>query len=125
METYFIYKHKKIINQRKLQISEVFSGYYILFVYLVFIVALFGFMLNFKYKDLFTINIQGFLFRNWFFNINIILIAIGYIYYRKNTNHEDLNIISFNPRHTILHVSIILGGITMISLKSRLNLDLS
>lgn len=125
VDTYFIYKHKKISDQSKLQISEVFSGYFILFVYLIFIVALFGFMLNFKYNDLFTINIQVFLFRNWFFNINIILFAIEYIYYRKNTNNEVLSIKSFNPRHIILHVSIILGGIISMFLKNRLNLDIS
>jgi len=85
-----------------------------LFVYLVFIVVLFGFMLNWGNLELLQLNFKTMLFRNLFFNINLILFA-GEIILYYYLNRKDLifsdNIQAFSSNHIILHISIILGAL--------------
>jgi len=83
-------------------------------VYLVFIVVLFGFMLNWGNLDLLRLNFRTMLFKNVFFNINLILFAAEIILYYYLNRKEMIfseNIQIFSRNHLILHISILLGAL--------------
>src|SRR5690606_9083771 len=63
------------------------------------------------------------IFRNWFFNVNMLLFTLEYIYFRNQADNSNLELIPFNPRHTILHISILLGGFIQLALAPRLDLE--
>jgi len=87
------------------------GNFFILFVYVVFIILLFGFMLNWGNLHLMSINLQTLFFRNWSFNTNLMLFAVQYFLYRKNTGTRDFDLKIFNRNHIILHVSVITGAL--------------
>jgi len=84
---------------------------FILFIYVVFIILLFGFMLNWDNLHLMSINMQTLFFRNWSFNANLMLFAVQYFLYCKNTGTQAPDLKIFNRNHIILHVSIITGAL--------------
>lgn len=100
-------------------LHEITGNCFILFIYIVFIVVLFGFMLNWDNYRLTAINLQTLLFRNLYFNINILLFTAQYIFYRKTVGSKGLNLAIFNRNHIILHVSIIVGALIQLSVVKR------
>ncbi|OJU74733.1 MAG: hypothetical protein BGO09_08245 [Bacteroidetes bacterium 47-18] len=92
-------------------IKDWYGNFFILFVYVIFIILLFGFMLNWGNLPLMSINMQTLFFRNWSFNINLVLFAVQYFLYRKHTGTQDFDLKIFNRNHIILHVSIITGAL--------------
>lgn len=118
-----VLRQKKTIAEKWLFLKMSFASFFILWIYFVFIVLLFGFMLNWKNSDLLGDNIRVLMFRNWFFNINILLFLAEYIYFRKQTDNTGLEIYPFNRRHMILHISIILGALIQLAIVPRLEID--
>lgn len=92
-------------------IKDLWGNFFILFVYVVFIILLFGFMLNWGNLQLMAINIQTLFFRNWSFNANLMLFAVQYFLYRRNAGTQDFDLKIFNRNHIILHISIIAGAL--------------
>lgn len=107
------------INVLRLSIAN----FFLLFVYLVFIVVLFGFMLNWSDSERMGQNILVVIFRNWYFNLNILLFGLEYIYYRNQTDNSNLELQPFNRRHIILHISIILGAFMQMAIAPRLHIE--
>lgn len=103
-------------------LENALSCFFLLFVYLVFIIVLFGIFLGFQDKNQLLINLEVVLFRNWTFNINLIVFLIGYIAYRRFNPDDFQNLHAFNPRHILLHISIILGGLIQFMLVPRLEI---
>ncbi|MFB2120559.1 DUF6498-containing protein [Parapedobacter sp. 2B3] len=114
---------RKTIKEKFDFIKISFGSFFILFVYVVFIVLLFGFMLNWNNRELLGQNILVIMFRNWYFNINMILFLAQYIYFRKQTDNTNLQMPLFSRRHIILHVSIILGALIQLAIVPRFNLE--
>lgn len=92
-------------------IKDWFGNFFILLVYVIFVILLFGFMLNWGNRHSMSINVQTLFFRNWSFNTNLILFAVPYFLYRKHTGTQDFDVKIFNRNHIILHVSIIAGAL--------------
>lgn len=88
-------------------------------IYLVFIVLLFGFMLNWKNRELLFTNMQTLLFRNLYFNLNILLFIFQYALYRKSAGKKDLDIAILSKGHIILHISIIVGALIQMGFVKR------
>ncbi len=106
---YLFFQQKRIWG--KLQFLQLaFGSFFILFIYVVFILLLFGFMLNRDNGKLLGNNILVLMFRNWLFNINLLLFSAEYIYLRANADNRNLQLVIFNRRHIILHISILLGA---------------
>ncbi len=74
---------------------------FFLWIYFVFIVLLFGFMLNWENSDLLGDNLLGLMFRNWYFNSNILLFLGEYIYFRKTIGNAGRVLWLFNRKHII------------------------
>lgn len=103
-------KTKNFINSAKL----VSSSFFLMFIYFVFIIVLFGFVFAFRNEDLIMLNFQVFFFRNTTFNLNILLMLIFAVLHfnsEKNIFYANQNFGVFSNRMLILHVSIILGAV--------------
>lgn len=88
-----------------------FSPFFILFIYFVFIVVVFGVMLNWGVQEVIKQNILILFFKNWYFNTNIILFTLQYFILRKHIPAQPPEASIFNSRHIVLHISIILGAL--------------
>ena len=114
---------KKTIREKFDFIKISFGSFFILFIYVVFIVVVFGFMLNWNNRELLGQNILVLMFRNWYFNINMFLFLGQYIYFRNQSNNSQLQMPLFSKRHIILHISIILGALMQLAIVPRLNIE--
>lgn len=123
VDFFVIIQQKRTIVEKWLCLKMSFGSFFILWIYFVFIVLLFGFMLNWKKSDLLGDNLLVLMFRNWYFNINIILFLSEYIYFRKQADNTALEIYPFNRRHIILHISIILGAVIQLAIVPRLEIE--
>ena len=101
---YLIWK-KKTIREKFDFIKISFGSFFILFIYVVFIVLLFGFMLNWGNRDLIGKNI------------------LVLMYFRSRADNTDLQMPLFSRRHIILHISIILGAFVQLAIAPKLNLE--
>lgn len=100
-------------SSTKFAANEFLGSLFMLFIYFIFIIVLFGFMLNWGTINLFALNMEVLLFRNLFFNLSILFFALEYVLFIK-TNPKEVRIEdvkSFNVRHIILHISIVVGGL--------------
>lgn len=116
----FLVSKKQTIQEKWFFAKLSFGSFFILFIYFVFIVVLFGFMLNWRNSDLVINNVLVLFFKNWYFNVNILLFLAEYIYFRAQTDNSKLQV--FNQRHIILHVSIILGGVMFMVVLPKINI---
>jgi hypothetical protein len=119
----YLFGKKKGVTEKFDFIKISFGSFFILFIYVIFIVVLFGFMLNWDNRELLGQNILVLLFRNWYFNINMILFLAEYIYFRSKADNPNLQIPLFSKRHIILHVSIILGALMQLAVVPHFNLE--
>ena len=95
-------------------IAVFFMSLFPMTIYFVFIIVLFGFMLNWNNWELMALNFETFLFRNIYFNISLFFFlaeSVFFSYLNRKTFDFSENVQAFNPRHLILHISIILGAI--------------
>jgi hypothetical protein len=118
----FLVSKKQTIQEKWFFAKLSFGSFFILFIYFVFIVVLFGFMLNWRNSDLFISNVLVLFFKNWYFNVNILLFLAEYIYFRAQADNSNLQLQVFNQRHIILHVSIILGGVMFMVVLPKINI---
>lgn len=109
-DTLYAYKNGKE-NGKKPHLAEIGGGIFLLFIYLVFIVLLFGFMLNRDNTELLIVNMRTLMLRNLGFNLNIMFFIVQYTLYRISVGTKGLEITIFNKNHIILHISIILGAL--------------
>lgn len=111
----YVRKHKnELMNMEvsnNINLTSIGAIVFVMFIYFVFIVVLFGFVLGLNNKQEMYINIKTFVFKNWFFNLNLVAFAFAYSRYRWEAKQDNLVLAAFNKRHIILHVSIILGAI--------------
>jgi len=82
-------------------------------IYFVFIVVFFGIIANWGNKDITFINVEVFLFQNWFFNANLLIVLFERIYVHLIKQPVVISAGSFTPNMIVLHISIIIGGILM------------
>lgn len=100
-----------------------FTNGFLLFIYLVFIIVLLGFMLNWGNSNALAINLTTLIFRNIYFNLNIILFFGVLLYTNRFPKETSIKLEVFNRRHILLHISIILGALIQLSILPRLNVD--
>ncbi len=95
----------------KTQGQSLLGAFFMLGIYLIFLVVFFGLMANWDNKHILFINIEVLLFRNWFFNINLIFILINQIGYRRSIQQVLPIDGPFTPNMIVLHISIIVGAV--------------
>ena len=104
------YKHKDNADPTVLA-NPLGARLFLLFVYFVFIVALFGVMSSWGNIHQMRINLLVFLFRDVLFNINLIGIVLNEWWLRQKMDgvrHHFYN--PFSGRMMVMHISIIVGG---------------
>lgn len=97
------------IQNRPAYISSLKSRFFMLMVYVVFIVILFGLVINWNDNDLVLINLQVLFFQNSLFNFSLMTFLLRELYlYRYSPQPTDsYHIISTGI--ITLHLSVILG----------------
>jgi len=95
------------------ELKEYFKGnFFLLFLYLFFIIIIYGLILNFNNNDLIILNFQVMFFKSWSFNLNLIVILISAVFFTKlDSDDVTSNIPVFSANNIILHISIILGAL--------------
>lgn len=85
---------------------------FLLFIYFVFIVILFGVIMNFDNSSLLQTNMIVLFFHNWSFNFNLIVFLITAVFFDKYYKDDVRNFTNaFFPRNIVLHLSIIIGAL--------------
>ncbi len=83
--------------------------FFLLGVYFIFIVVLFGIIIDWKQMELIGLNYATFFFKNMYFNFSLLtLIAREIYYYQSNNNLKQAKSVTSNGI-IILHISIVLG----------------
>lgn len=93
--------------------KESLAGLFPLFIYFVFIIVFFAFMANWDNNKLLIVNIRILMFKNIYFNLNLLYIAIIRIYMLVNKQIQPQTSKIFTGNMMVLHISIILGAFAM------------
>lgn len=117
-------RSKQRINlSEKITFLNFLGSFFLLFIYFVFIVVLFCFITNWAQKGLLIKNFNILAFRNIYFNCSLVFFALSFLYQRWNSENNTIITSAFNPRHIILHISIILGGMIQFMIVKKYNID--
>ena len=79
VDSAIILKRAQGISAKFNFLRTIFPNFFVLKIYLVFIIVLFGFMLNLKQTDIMIDNMSFFFFQNWYFYIYILLFFVEYV----------------------------------------------
>ncbi len=107
-----LFKHwsKKYSLEKPIQHGFNTSGrFFFLFVYLVFIIVFFGFMIDWKNKDMVGLNLEVFMFMNPLFNFSLLSFLLREIYLYRHTEENRKTHHMLSNGIITLHISIILG----------------
>jgi hypothetical protein len=114
------YYRKKDNTGTTILSSPLSARLFLLFIYFVFIVVLFGVMSSWGNTPQMRINLLVFLFRDWFFNINLIGILLNEWWLRQNTSVVRHNFDNpFSGRMMVMHIAIIAGGFVTVFANNR------
>jgi hypothetical protein len=91
---------------------SIFGPLFMMAIYFVFIVVFFGVIASWGNEEVTMVNMGILFFQNWFFNVNLIIVAFEQVLFRGQAT-SSLGIGPFTPPILVLHISIILGGILM------------
>lgn len=95
--------------------SKIAGNFFFLGIYFIFIVILFGMVLQHENNEIILLNFQVLAFQNWYFNANALYFVASYIFklYRDRTSVEAIDSESgmLNISFILLHLSIILGAL--------------
>lgn len=94
---------------------------FMMVIYLLFIVVVFGFIIGFKPMDTFIFNAETVMFKNEYFVVNIILFVLSMFLIDKRQRQEEIDVSPFSVRMIVLHISIILGAFIGLFLLFRVN----
>ncbi len=101
-----VYKRKRPTDAHAMnRVGPIFM----MFVYIIFIIVFFGGIAVWRNRDLLDLNIETFLFKNFYFNLNLLFILVELIY--RNVQEKNRMAIKYgiSSNMVVLHVSIILG----------------
>lgn len=123
VDSMYLLNRRKKLREKMAFVKASSGNFFILYVYLIFIIVLFGLMLNWNNHELLGKNVLVLMFRNVYFNTNILLFLAEYAYFRSKTDNKELQLHIFNRRHIILHISIIVGAFIQLAFIPNYNID--
>ena len=95
------------------------SSLFMMGIYFVFIIVIFGFMANWGNDNMMIVNFQIMLFQNWFFNLNLLVVLVELVTSSRAKNNDILQKGVFSSSMLVLHISIILGATMMFFIVKR------
>lgn len=122
-DSFLIFKKRKDDSSSKAEGSQIFGSYFLMFIYFIFIVVIFGFITASKESNMIFENMRVLFFGNVFFNLNILFFIIEYYFHVKNNKTYTPKVSTFNSRHIILHVSIIIGAFIQMFFLVKFEID--
>ncbi len=119
----YMFKKEKIENPIQF-LQNVKNKFFMLFVYFIFIVIIFGLVIDRNDFDLIGINLTVLAFQNIFFNFSIITFILRELYMYINTLKSNDDNYSVSNGIIILHISIILGIFSWFLLTKKLHVSM-
>jgi hypothetical protein len=107
-----IYGFRNESREEKQVSLSIFGPLFMMAIYFVFIVIFFGVIASWGNEEVTMVNMGILFFQNWFFNVNLIIVALEQFLFRGKQSNS-LGIGPFTPPILVLHISIVLGGILM------------
>jgi hypothetical protein len=107
------YKHNKNAMYEITRSTSFFESLFLMGIYWVFLVVIFGFIAASDNTDIVITNLQVLFFHNWFFNINLIFVLLERWYLHKTEQPLQVYFDAFNPNTIVLHISIVVGAVLM------------
>jgi hypothetical protein len=107
-----IYGFRNESREEKQVSLSIFGPLFMMAIYFVFIVVFFGVIASWGNEEVTMVNMGILFFQNWFFNVNLIIVALEQFLFRGKQSNS-LGIDPFTPSILVLHISIVLGGILM------------
>lgn len=117
---FFSKRSKKSVELQKASKHIIPDSFFLMGIYLVLIIVFFGFIANWNNQELVFLNMKILFFKNWFFNINLLISLFEHLYFRKTKKIEGTQIGIFTPNMIVLHISIIIGGVLMFFVVKRM-----
>lgn len=108
---FFRNKNKDATGQSSF--ATFWSSLFLMGIYWVFIVVIFGLFASFEDDDALIINFQVLGFSNWFFNLNLILIIVERLFLHTRKDIKTIQFSAFNHNTITIHISIILGALLL------------
>lgn len=93
--------------------AMVFGSFFLMAIYGLFIIVFFGLMANAKLNELMIVNLEILMFKNWFFNINLLFVLAERIYLHLTKQPIQIGFGGFTINMLVLHISIVIGGLLM------------
>lgn len=103
------------LYKRKKEVVPNNSTSFLLTIYLIFIIVIFGIIANWNNQDAVITNLGVMFFKNLYFNINLLFIITEICFYNIQNNHKipaQANS-GFTANMIVLHISIILGAFAL------------
>ncbi len=100
-------------DQKRQSTSDLSGHLFLMSIYWVFIVVMFGFIAASAHADMLMVNMGVLFFKNWFFNANLLFVLLERILLHKTQQKVTLYFGVFNPAVIVLHISIIVGAALM------------
>jgi hypothetical protein len=119
----YTFKKEKIENPIKF-LQNVKNKFFMLFVYFIFIVIVFGLVIDRNDFDLIGINLTVLTFQNTFFNFSIVAFILREFYLYINISKSNDDNYSVSNGIIILHISIILGIFSWFLLIKKIHVPL-
>lgn len=113
VDHFFAKRNKNVVVEKGTSPHFISDSFFLMGIYLVFIVVFFGFIANWSNQELTIMNVRILFFKNWFFNINIMLALLERIYMHQTKQPVEVHLGLFTPNMIVLHISIIVGAILM------------
>lgn len=90
--------------------DSIFSSFFMMGIYFVFIVVFFGIITSYKNDAQMFVNVEVLFFQNWFFNINLLFVIAERIFLHKTEQPMEVSFGGFISHMIVLHISIVVGG---------------
>lgn len=91
--------------------NDTFNSFSLMGIYWIFIVVFFGLLSNSENTKMVLVNLEVLFFKNWFFNVNLIGVAVGRTYMHLTKKFVEVDFGALSPNIIILHISIIVGSL--------------
>lgn len=100
--------------------TNLYSSFFVMGIYLIFIVVFFGFIavINLSEQHI-MMNMKAMFFQNWFFNINLIFVLLNRIFLHKTEQSVVVYFGGFTPNMIVIHISIIVSAFLLFFVVNR------
>jgi len=105
-----VFKRERPSDSKRM---DIVGPLFMMIIYLIFIIVFFGMIAIWSNRDLLYLNIETLIFKNFYFNLNLLFILVELVY--RNIQEKNRMAIKYgiSSNMVVLHISIILGALLL------------